>query len=112
VNEDLIRRINRAKPDVLWVGLGAPKQELWIYDNLQRLEVRVAVGVGAAFDLCSGRVPRAPAWMRRGGLEWLFRLQQEPVRLLRRYFVEGMPFIPLVLLQRISDPRGRRRGRL
>ena len=99
VNEDIVRRINRTKPDVLWVGLGAPKQERWIHENLGQLEVKVAVGVGAAFDICSGRFRRAPVWMRRSGLEWLFRFVLEPKRLFRRYFLEGMPFVPLLLWQ-------------
>ena len=107
VNQDIVRRINLSRPDVLWVGLGASKQEKWIHDNLGRLEVKVAVGVGAAFDLCSGRVQRAPAWMCRSGLEWLHRFRLEPRRLFRRYFIEGLPFAPLVLWQAIMG-RGRR----
>jgi len=102
VNQDIVRRINLAKPDVLWVGLGAPKQERWIHENLGLLEVKVAVGIGAAFDICSGRSRRAPAWMRRSGLEWLFRFALEPRRLFRRYFIEGLPFIPLLLWQVVT----------
>ncbi len=99
VNQDIVRQINQARPDVLWVGLGAPKQERWIQQNLAQLEVKVAVGVGAAFDICSGRFRRAPAWMRRCCLEWLFRFMLEPKRLFRRYFLEGLPFVPLLLWQ-------------
>jgi N-acetylglucosaminyldiphosphoundecaprenol N-acetyl-beta-D-mannosaminyltransferase len=99
VDEDIIRRINSVKPDVLWVGLGAPKQENWIYDNLKKLHVKVAIGIGAAFDICSGNVKRAPLWMQKCGLEWFFRFLKEPGRLFRRYFIEAMPFIPLVLRQ-------------
>ncbi|HUJ75687.1 MAG TPA: WecB/TagA/CpsF family glycosyltransferase, partial [bacterium] len=68
--DDMLRRVNAARPDILWVGLGAPRQELWIHANLPRLDVRLAIGVGAAFDMCSGSVRRAPRWMQKAGLEW------------------------------------------
>ena len=101
VNDDIVRRVNAARPDILWVGLGAPKQELWIHDNLMRLDTRLAIGVGAAFDICSGSVRRASPWMQRAGLEWFHRFLLEPRRLFRRYFVEAAPFLPLVLWQRV-----------
>jgi N-acetylglucosaminyldiphosphoundecaprenol N-acetyl-beta-D-mannosaminyltransferase len=112
VNRSIIKEINRAKPDVLWVGLGAPKQDRWIAENLGELEVKVAAGVGAAFDFCSGRVRRAPRWMQRLGLEWFFRFLMEPTRLFRRYFVEAAPFLPLVAIQRLREicGAGARRG--
>jgi N-acetylglucosaminyldiphosphoundecaprenol N-acetyl-beta-D-mannosaminyltransferase len=110
VNKDIVRRINEAKPDVLWVGLGAPKQERWIHDNLDRLEVRVAVGVGAAFDICRGHFRRAPLWMRRNGLEWLFRFILEPRRLFKRYFIHALPFFPLLLWQMVWDSSRRKRN--
>ncbi len=103
VNDDIVRRVNAAGPDILWVGLGAPKQELWIHDNLMRLDTRLAIGVGAAFDICSGRVRRASPWMQRAGLEWFHRFLLEPRRLFRRYFVEAAPFLPLVLLQSVRQ---------
>ncbi len=106
VNDDIVRRVNAARPDVLWVGLGAPRQELWIHDNLARLDTRVAIGVGAAFDMCSGAVKRAPPWMQKSGLEWFFRFLLEPRRLFRRYFIDSAPFLPLVLLQRIRGSGG------
>ena len=98
-NEDIIRRVNASRPDILWVGLGAPRQEQWIHANLGRLETRVAVGVGAAFDMCSGTVRRAPVWMQKTGMEWFYRFLREPTRLFKRYFVESASFLPLVLLQ-------------
>ncbi len=101
LNDRIVKRINAAKPDILWVGLGAPKQDRWIAENLPRLEVRVAIGVGAAFEMYGGEVGRAPLWMQRSGLEWFFRFLREPRRLFRRYFLEGPPFLPLVLLQRL-----------
>ena len=103
VNDEMVRRVNAARPDILWVGLGAPRQELWIHANLERLETRLAVGVGAAFDMCSGSVRRAPPWMQRAGLEWFYRFLLEPRRLFRRYFIDAAPFLPLVLWQRVRQ---------
>ena len=108
VNEDIIHRVNAARPDILWVGLGAPRQETWIHANLGRLDVRLAIGVGAAFDMCSGSVRRAPVWMQRAGLEWFYRFLREPGRLFRRYFIDSASFLPLVLWQRVRPfPRYR-----
>lgn len=83
----LVDRVHEAAPDVLWVGLGTPKQERWMYEHRTRLRVPVLLGVGAAFDLNSGRLRQAPEWMRENGLEWLFRLLVEPRRLWKRYLV-------------------------
>jgi N-acetylglucosaminyldiphosphoundecaprenol N-acetyl-beta-D-mannosaminyltransferase len=83
--EQLVQRILEARPDVLWVGLGAPAQEKWMARMAPRLRVPLMCGVGQAFDLLAGRRPEAPAWMQRRGLEWLFRVYQEPRRLLPRY---------------------------
>jgi N-acetylglucosaminyldiphosphoundecaprenol N-acetyl-beta-D-mannosaminyltransferase len=102
-NDDIIRRVNAARPDILWVGLGAPRQEKWIHANLGRLQVRLAIGVGAAFDMCSGTVRRAPMWAQRAGLEWFYRFLREPKRLFRRYFIDSAPFLPLVLWQFVRD---------
>jgi N-acetylglucosaminyldiphosphoundecaprenol N-acetyl-beta-D-mannosaminyltransferase len=85
-------QIEEAAPDVLWVGLGTPKQERWMHDHQGELKVPVAVGVGAAFDFVTGRVKRAPSWMQENGLEWFFRLTQEPRRLWRRYLIYGSVF--------------------
>lgn len=84
----LIDRVNQAAPDVLWVGLGAPKQERWMHEHRVRLRVPVLLGVGAAFDFNSGRLRQAPRWIRENGLEWLFRLAIEPRRLWKRYLVK------------------------
>jgi exopolysaccharide biosynthesis WecB/TagA/CpsF family protein len=100
-DEEMVDLINRAAPDVLWVGLGAPKQERWMHEHKSRLRVPVVVGVGAAFDMLSGRRRQAPLWMREHGLEWLFRLMQEPRRLWRRYLVYGTQFITYVALERL-----------
>lgn len=80
-DREIARRINAADPDVLWVGLGAPKQEKWMAAHRSVLHCTTMIGVGAAFDFHSGQVPRAPQWMRRSGLEWLHRLLQEPRRI-------------------------------
>jgi len=83
-----IEEINVARPDVVWVGIGVPKQEKWIRDRLAETGVRLAMGVGGLFDFYSGRIPRAPVWIRELGMEWFYRFAQEPRRMWRRYFVE------------------------
>lgn len=92
-NEEILESIESAETDVLWVGLSTPKQELWMYRNRPKLRVPVVVGVGAAFDINTGTVRQAPGWMREHGLEWFFRLSQEPRRLWRRYLVYGSEFV-------------------
>jgi N-acetylglucosaminyldiphosphoundecaprenol N-acetyl-beta-D-mannosaminyltransferase len=91
-DRDLVSQINAANPDFLWVGLGAPKQERWIYEHLDRVNVPVQVGVGAAFDFHSGNVPRAPKAWQRLGLEWLYRAFQDR-RLWRRYLTTNPVFL-------------------
>jgi N-acetylglucosaminyldiphosphoundecaprenol N-acetyl-beta-D-mannosaminyltransferase len=91
--QETVAMISRAAPDVLWVGLGTPKQERWMQEHRDKLQVPVLVSVGAAFDLLSGRRRQAPRWMREHGFEWLFRLLQEPRRLWRRYLIYGPQFI-------------------
>ena len=93
----MISAINAAKPDVLWVGLGLPKQERWIFSNLEKLRVPVAIGIGAAFAMEAGIVSRAPKWVGRSGLEWLWRLGMEPRKLWRRALIEGPSFIFTIL---------------
>ncbi|MCU0790796.1 MAG: WecB/TagA/CpsF family glycosyltransferase, partial [Nitratireductor sp.] len=83
----------------VWVGLGCPKQEIWMLENASRLDGAVTIGVGAAFDFHSGRIARAPRWMRANGLEWLHRLTQEPGRLWRRYLVMGPKFLAIAALE-------------
>jgi N-acetylglucosaminyldiphosphoundecaprenol N-acetyl-beta-D-mannosaminyltransferase len=91
---DLQERVRSSKPDFFWVGLSTPKQEYFMSEYISLLpEAKIFVGVGAAFDLLTGRVPQAPRWMQRIGLEWLFRLIQEPRRLWRRYLVNNPLFI-------------------
>ncbi|MGA9882244.1 MAG: WecB/TagA/CpsF family glycosyltransferase [Candidatus Acidiferrales bacterium] len=98
-SSEIVDTINRAAPDVVWVGLSTPKQERWMHEYRSRLRVPVLVGVGAAFDINSGTKKQAPEWMREHGFEWLFRLIQEPRRLWRRYLVCGSQFVFLVAME-------------
>ena len=90
---ELRRRVSESRPDILWVGLGTPKQEKFMAEYLPALDVTLMVGVGAAFDFHSGRVVQAPRWMQRSGLEWFFRLCVEPKRLWRRYLGNNPRFV-------------------
>ncbi len=92
-DRELVELIQAANPDVLWVGLSTPKQETWMYEHRDKLSVPAMFGVGAAFDLNTGRLKQAPRWMREHGLEWLYRLIAEPRRLWRRYVVFGSIFV-------------------
>ena len=88
----IVEKINAAKPDFVWVGLGAPKQERWMAAHENRVQA-LMLGVGAAFDYEAGNIRRAPAWMQRCNLEWLYRLMQDPKRLFKRYFVTNTKFL-------------------
>jgi len=90
-----------ASPDILFVALGAPKQEYWIHDHGLKLSVPVSIGVGGSFEIVGGIVPRAPMFMQRVGCEWLYRLCREPRRMWRRYLIGNCQFLWIVLLQRI-----------
>jgi len=93
---EIVSRINESAADILWVGLGAPRQEQWIHRNLHRLTVPVCVGVGAAFDFHAGSITRAPSWMQSAGLEWLYRVFADP-RLFRRYLDTNPPFLWMLI---------------
>jgi N-acetylglucosaminyldiphosphoundecaprenol N-acetyl-beta-D-mannosaminyltransferase len=99
----LAERINADAPDVVWVGIGAPKQELWMARMRPLLEAPVLAGVGAAFDFIAHRKRQAPAWMQRRGLEWLFRLSQDPVRLAPRYLRYNPAFVAAFARQYASE---------
>lgn len=94
--EAILERLRRTRPDVLVVGLGAPKQELWVHRHRTRIAARAALCVGATIDFLAGEVRRAPVWMQRSGLEWAFRLGSEPRRLFRRYALDAWTFPRLV----------------
>ena len=96
----VVERINRAAPNLVWVGLSTPKQERWMSENRRRLDAPVLLGVGAAFDMNAGLVPTCPHLLQRLGLEWLFRLCLEPERLWRRYLTNNPRFVAAVLRHR------------
>ena len=105
-DDQIVERINAARPDILLIALGSPKQEIWFDRNRHRLKVPVVMGVGATFDFLAGTTPRAPKWMQQSGLEWFFRLCQEPKRLWKRYLVDFLKFSlriwPSVLYYRLE----------
>jgi N-acetylglucosaminyldiphosphoundecaprenol N-acetyl-beta-D-mannosaminyltransferase len=104
-DEDIVRRINDANPDIVWVGLGTPKQEQWMASHRARLNAPVLVGVGAAFDFHAGVKRQAPRWLRHSGFEWCFRLATEPRRLWKRYLRNNPLFVYQLALQLIGDRR-------
>jgi len=95
--DNLVARVAAAKPSLVLVALGAPKQEIWIHRHGPRLRPAVLIGVGGTLDFLAGRIRRAPRWVSRAGLEWLFRLAHEPRRLARRYLVNDPKFLGIVL---------------
>lgn len=110
-DERVVELINAARPDIVWVGLGTPKQERWMASHLGRVAGAVLVGVGAAFDFHAGLKRQAPRWMQQSGLEWSFRLMTEPRRLWKRYLRNNPAFVWKVGLQllrttgRAMEPR-------
>lgn len=95
----VVQAINSSEPDIVWVGLGSPKQERWMAEHVDRLSASLLIGVGAAFDFHAGLKRQAPRWVRQSGLEWLFRLLSEPGRLWRRYLISNPIFIALIIAQ-------------
>ena len=100
-NARIIEEIKKAGPHLLFVAVGSPKQDIWIYKHKEELGVPVSMGVGATLDFIAGIVKRAPRFMQRMGLEWLWRFFSEPGRLWKRYFIDDMPFFFLVLKQKV-----------
>lgn len=101
-DEEVVATINESQADVVWVGLGCPKQQLWMHAHKDRLKIPVMVGVGAAFDFLAGVKPQAPRWLRENGFEWLFRLLSEPRRLWKRYLFNGPLFMYYVFMECLS----------
>jgi N-acetylglucosaminyldiphosphoundecaprenol N-acetyl-beta-D-mannosaminyltransferase len=95
--EAVISEINASGADLLLIGMSTPQKELWVDRNLAQLQVGVAQGVGGSFDVIAGLIARAPLWMQRSGLEWFYRLLQEPQRMWRRYLVTNSAFLWLIL---------------
>jgi N-acetylglucosaminyldiphosphoundecaprenol N-acetyl-beta-D-mannosaminyltransferase len=106
----IVERINAARPHLLFVGLGAPKQEYWMYRHRNELRVPMSLGIGVSFEFVGGIVRRAPPWMQRTGLEWFFRLTAEPHRLWKRYLVGNSAFCLLVARQFLRRGASKRRG--
>ncbi len=96
-DNEIIKKINESGADILLVGFGAPKQELWIDKNRQQLNPRICIGVGALFDYNSGRIPRAPFLFRQMNLEWLWRVLKEPKRLTKRYFLDSFLLLFIII---------------
>lgn len=94
--QEIIKMINEVKPDILAVGLGAPKQEKFLYNYRKQLNVPVALAIGASIDFEAGNIDRAPKWMQYSGLEWFYRLCKEPKRMFKRYLVDDMKIFRLV----------------
>lgn len=103
IDWELVERLNNSDADIIWVGLGSPKQDVWMQLYRPVLTAPVLIGVGAAFDFLSRRKPQAPRWMQRSGLEWLFRLLSEPRRLWRRYLVYNTRFLLCLLRECLAD---------
>ena len=101
-NKKMLDAVNQSKADILLVSLTAPKQDIWIAEHKQLLQVPLSIGIGGAFEVMAGLVPRAPQWMHGAGLEWLYRLIQEPKRMYRRYLIEAPLFIPLIIRQKLT----------
>lgn len=104
-NNKILAMINAVHPQLLFVGVGAPKQEKWMYRNIHALQINVALGIGASFDFEAGTIKRAPLWVRNVGMEWLWRFLNEPRRLFRRYFIDSAQFIPIIRRQLRSRTR-------
>ncbi len=102
---EMIRAINQLAPDILLVGLGVPRQEKWIAENREKLNCKLIIAVGGLLDFASGRIPRAPMFLRKIGMEWSYRLYQEPMRLFRRYILGNPVFIFRILLEKIKIKR-------
>jgi N-acetylglucosaminyldiphosphoundecaprenol N-acetyl-beta-D-mannosaminyltransferase len=96
-NIKLVKKIKTLKPDIIFVGLGCPLQEKWIFQNYLKFNKGIFIGVGAAFDFISKRVKQAPKWIQNSGLEWLFRFLQDPLRLWKRYLIYNAKFIYLAI---------------
>ena len=101
-NQKMLEAVNQSGADILLVSLTAPKQDIWIAQHKHLLKVPLSIGIGGAFEVMAGLVPRAPKWMHGAGLEWLYRLIQEPKRMYRRYLIEAPLFIPLIIRQKFS----------
>ena len=110
----LVEEINQAQPDILFIGFGNPKQLIWFQRNRDRLQVPVSIGVGGTFDFIAGNVKRAPVWVQKNGMEWLYRLSQDPKRLWKRYVVDLAKFsvmaLPLMVNHYLNKTKSLKKG--
>ena len=106
-NAKIIELIKKSKSDILFLGLGFPKEEKWLWKNKNEIKIPVSIGVGATFDFIAGNIKRAPKWIQKIGLEWFFRLCQEPRRLWKRYLIGNTIFFWLVLKEFINYKFGK-----
>lgn len=97
-----IEIMNKSNANIFWIGLGAPKQEIWIYEYYKQLNHGIMIGIGAGFDYLAGNVQHAPIWMKNASLEWLYRLIQEPKRLWKRYLITNTLFIYYIILDSLN----------
>ncbi len=110
-NSRIVSTVRECAPDVLFAALGSPKEQKWLYRFRDVLQVPVSMNVGSSFDYLAGRLNRAPSWMQRWGLEWTYRLAQEPRRLWRRYLLEDPPFVYYVIRERVQTAMVRPKNR-
>lgn len=106
-HEAAVKAVQEARADIIFVALGCPRQEIWLAEVVEQLGVPVAIGVGASLDFASGRMRRAPVWMQKCGMEWIWRLCLEPRRMWRRYLVQDSAFLPIAIREIV---RGRSRS--
>lgn len=104
-DKKICNEINRLRPDFIWVGIGAPKQEKWMQGHREKIQGAVMLGVGAGFNFFAGTLKKAPAWMENASLEWLYRLVKEPKRLWKRYILGGIKFLYYYAESSIKDKR-------
>jgi N-acetylglucosaminyldiphosphoundecaprenol N-acetyl-beta-D-mannosaminyltransferase len=103
-NWEMIAAINKVQPDLLWIGMTAPKQEKWAYRHFEKLDIKGHIGtIGAVFDFYAGTVKRAPVWWQEHSLEWLYRLIKEPKRMWRRYLIGNCKFIGYIIQEKFSS---------
>lgn len=101
--EEIVKKINQKKPDILFVGMSSPKKEYWINKYQSSLKVPFCMGVGGSFDVLVGKIKRAPGWMQKLGLEWFYRLLQEPTRMWKRYLVTNSLFLFYLLKEKLKN---------
>lgn len=105
-DEEVVTQVRRSRPDILFVAMPSPRKEYWLAERLEKLDVPFSMGVGGSFDVYAGKIKRAPLWMQRMGLEWSYRLMQEPLRMCKRYVIGNLKFAYLVLECRFSRAAG------